>query len=68
VDLSRAVIDEVTVVGSRCGDLRAALDLLATGALDPTPLVAARYPLAQADRALEHAARPGVLKVLVEGP
>ena len=68
VDLSRAVIDEVTLVGSRCGDLGVALDLLATGALDPTPLVAARYPLAQADRALEHAARPGVLKVLVEGP
>jgi threonine dehydrogenase-like Zn-dependent dehydrogenase len=68
VDLSRAVIDEVTLVGSRCGDVGAALDLLATAALDPTPLVAARYPLAQADRALEHAALPGVLKVLVEGP
>jgi len=68
VDLSRAVIDEVTLVGSRCGDLQVALDLLARGAVDPTPLVAARYPLAQADRALERAARPGVLKVLVNGP
>jgi threonine dehydrogenase-like Zn-dependent dehydrogenase len=67
-DLSRAVIDEVTLVGSRCGNLEVALDLLGRGAVDPAPLVAARYPLAQADRALEHAARPGVLKVLVEGP
>jgi len=68
VDLSRAVIDEVTLVGSRCGKLQVALDLLAQGAVDPTPLVAARYPLAEADRALEDAARPGVLKVLVDGP
>ncbi len=68
VDLSRAVVDEVTLVGSRCGNLQAALDLLAQGAVDPTPLVTARYPLAQADRALAHAGRPGVLKVVVEGP
>jgi threonine dehydrogenase-like Zn-dependent dehydrogenase len=63
VDLSPIVINELRVVGSRCGDLARAVDALRT--LDPTPLIAARYPLAQADQAFAHAARKGTLKVLV---
>jgi threonine dehydrogenase-like Zn-dependent dehydrogenase len=66
VDLSPVVIDELRLVGSRCGDLHRAVASLGAG-LDPTPLVAARYPLARADEALAHAARRGTLKVLVEG-
>lgn len=66
VDLAPVVINELSVIGSRCGDLGTAIDWLAAGRIDPRPLIAARYPLAEADRALEHAARPGVLKVLVE--
>jgi len=68
VDLSPVVINELTIVGSRCGDLGAAVEWLAAGRVDPTPLIVARYPLADADRALEHAGRRGVLKVLVEPP
>jgi threonine dehydrogenase-like Zn-dependent dehydrogenase len=68
IDLSPVVIDELTIVGSRCGNVGRAIELLARHQVDPTPLIAARYPLAQADEALEHAAQPGVLKVLVEGP
>lgn len=64
VDLSAIVVNELTVVGSRCGDLQRAIELMAR--IDPRPLVAARYPLARAEQALEHAARPGTLKVLVE--
>jgi threonine dehydrogenase-like Zn-dependent dehydrogenase len=67
VDLSPVVIHELRVVGSRCGDLALAIDALARGLVDPTDLLVARYPLAQADVALEHAARPGTLKVLVDG-
>lgn len=66
VDLSPVVIDELRVVGSRCGDMQRAVTALAAG-LDPTPLVAARYPLARAAEALAHAGRKGTLKVLVEG-
>lgn len=66
IDTSRIVVDEVRVVGSRCGDMARAVEALARGAVDPTPLIAARYPLSQADRALEHAGRKGVLKVLVD--
>jgi len=67
VDLSPIVINELRLVGSRCGDMQRAIDLLAEGRVDPTPLIQARYPLLQADRALSHAGERGTLKVLVEG-
>lgn len=67
VDLSSLVVDEVTVVGSRCGPFPPALRLLAKGLVDPRPLIEARYPLARGLEALEQAAQPGTLKVLVEG-
>ena len=67
-DLSPIVINELRVIGSRCGNLARALDLLATGKVDPTPLIERRYPLGQAAEALVHASERGVLKILVEGP
>jgi threonine dehydrogenase-like Zn-dependent dehydrogenase len=66
VDLSRLVVDEVGVQGSRCGDFGPALDLLRAGLADPRPLIEARYPLSRAIQAFEHAARAGALKVLVD--
>jgi len=66
VDLSPIVIDELTVIGSRCGDLGLAIERLAAGWIDPRPLVDARFPLREADRALAHAGERGVLKVLIE--
>ena len=66
VDLARFVVDEITLVGSRCGPFEPALALLASGRVDPRALVEARYPLAEAVAAFEHAARPGALKVLVD--
>lgn len=66
VDLSPVVIDELRLVGSRCGDLSRAVAALATGEVDPRPLIEARYPLAQATDALAHAGRKGALKVLVD--
>jgi threonine dehydrogenase-like Zn-dependent dehydrogenase len=47
--------------------MRRAVQALAERRLDPLPLVSARYPLARAEAALEHAARRGALKVLVDG-
>ncbi len=66
-DWAPVVVNELRVVGSRCGDLRRSISALAEGSVDPTPLIAARYPLARADEALAHAARRGTLKVLIEG-
>lgn len=63
---SALVVDEITMVGSRCGPFAPALRLLAEGRIDPADLIEARYPLREAVAAFEHAQRPGALKVLVD--
>ncbi len=65
-NLTMIVVDEITVVGSRCGPFEPALRLLAHKRVDVTSLIHARYPLRDGARALEHAGRPGVLKVLLD--
>jgi len=66
VDLSPIVINELRVVGSRCGNLAEAIAMLERRLLDPSPLIATRYSLSDATRALEHASQRGVLKVLID--
>jgi threonine dehydrogenase-like Zn-dependent dehydrogenase len=65
-DASSLVVDEITLVGSRCGPFAPALELLANGTIDVAPLIHARYALEDGLHAFEHAAKPGVLKVLLE--
>jgi threonine dehydrogenase-like Zn-dependent dehydrogenase len=65
VDASSLVVDEITLVGSRCGPFAPALRMLTDGSIDPRPLIEARYPLDEALTAFEHAQRRGALKVLV---
>jgi threonine dehydrogenase-like Zn-dependent dehydrogenase len=64
--LAPFVVDEITIVGSRCGPFSAALGYLEMGAVDPLPLIAARYPLADAVEAMRVAGEPGTMKVLLE--
>lgn len=64
-EASRIVVDEITVVGSRCGRFDAALRLLADGKIDPTPLISATFPLADGVQGMAKAAEKGVLKVLL---
>jgi threonine dehydrogenase-like Zn-dependent dehydrogenase len=59
------VVPEVTLVGSRCGDMPTALALLAARKVNPQPLIEAVYDLNDGRRAFEHATTPGVLKVLL---
>ncbi|MBN1135008.1 MAG: alcohol dehydrogenase catalytic domain-containing protein [Anaerolineae bacterium] len=65
IDLSRLVVDEIRVVGSRCGPFKAALRLLACGLVDVMSQIHAEMRLDEALAAYELAAQPGVLKVLV---
>ena len=65
-DLTTAVVDEVTLVGSRCGPFAPAIRLLARHLVDVEPLIHGRYPLSEAPSAFEHAARPGALKVVLK--
>jgi len=65
VDLTKLVVGEVTVVGSRCGPFEPALRLLEREAIQVDPLIDAEYSLEKGLEAMEHAARPGVRKVLL---
>lgn len=66
IDMSAIVVDEITVVGSRCGPFAPALRLLAAGRVQVAPLIQATYPLSEATTAFNHAAERGVLKVLLD--
>ena len=60
------VVDEITVIGSRCGRFEAALALLAKKTIHPVRLLQHTLPLQEGLRAFELAKQPGVLKVLLE--
>jgi threonine dehydrogenase-like Zn-dependent dehydrogenase len=60
------VIDEVTIVGSRCGPFDRALEALEAGRIQVAPLISRRFDLWEGLAALEAAAEPGVLKVLID--
>lgn len=65
--LSALVVNEIRVVGSRCGNLTRAISWLEEGRVDPRDLIDARFSLGEAERAFEQAARRGVSKILL-GP
>ncbi len=65
LDLSAIVVDEITIVGSRCGPFAPALAALAAGDVVVAPLIEARHALADGVDALAQAAAPGTLKVLL---
>jgi threonine dehydrogenase-like Zn-dependent dehydrogenase len=66
LDLAKLVVDEITLLGSRCGDMGLALHFLKNRLVDPEPMVQAEFPLAQARQAFTEAAQPGALKVLIK--
>ncbi|HZR98918.1 MAG TPA: alcohol dehydrogenase catalytic domain-containing protein [Chloroflexota bacterium] len=65
LNLAPLVIDEITVVGSRCGPFAPALRTLAEGRVAVQPLITEEYALADAVAAFQRAAAPGALKVLI---
>ena len=65
VNFSSIVVDEIQIVGSRCGPFEPALRLLESRQVDPTLLIAGEFELHDALKAFERAAETGVLKVLV---
>ena len=65
VDLNNMVVNEVTVLGSRCGPFAPALRLLEREQIQVLPMVQATYALHEGVAALEHAEQRGVLKILI---
>ncbi len=68
LNLAPLVINEITVVGSRCGSFAPALRALESGSIDVRPLITARRSLDQAAEALALAGQTGIIKVLLEMP
>lgn len=66
LDASALVVDEITVVGSRCGPFAKALDLLSQKKVDVTSLIETCYPLEEGLAAFSHAQQRGTLKVLLK--
>ena len=64
-DMTMAVVDEITVVGSRCGPFPPALNLLETGRIDPSQLIDQTFQLHDAVEALEVSQRQGAFKILI---
>lgn len=65
INAATIVVDEISIVGSRCGRLDPALDLLKKGAIDVDSLISEEYALRDGVMAMDRAARKGVLKVLL---
>lgn len=65
LNLAPVVIDEVNIIGSRCGPFREAIRALAEKRVDVASLIHRRMKLDQGAEALELAGRPGVLKVIL---
>ncbi len=65
LNLAPVVVNEITVIGSRCGRFAPALAALASGKIDPRPLISAVYPLEDGLAAFARAAEPSVFKILM---
>lgn len=65
LNMAELVIQEISLIGSRCGAFAPAIRLLEAGHIRVDPLIHARYPLTEGIKAMEKAAQPGSLKVLL---
>jgi alcohol dehydrogenase len=64
-DAAAVIVNEITLVGSRCGRFEPALELLKHRKVDVRPLISSRFPLHAAAEAFTAASKPGTLKVLL---
>jgi alcohol dehydrogenase len=68
IDTAPAIVNEITLVGSRCGRFEPAIRLLASGKVRVDELISDEFPLDRAPEAFERAATKGILKVLLRPP
>jgi alcohol dehydrogenase len=67
VDTAPVIVNEITLVGSRCGRFEPALDLLSRNLVPVDELISEQFTLSEASRAFAQAARKGAMKVLLRG-
>jgi threonine dehydrogenase-like Zn-dependent dehydrogenase len=66
IDTAPIIVNEITLVGSRCGRFEPAIRLLRAGKINVQDLISDQFPLDRAPEAFRQAARKGVLKVLLQ--
>jgi threonine dehydrogenase-like Zn-dependent dehydrogenase len=66
LDLTPAVVNEITLVGSRCGPFRPAINALASGVISVDELIESEYPLEKFQEAFENAKKSNTLKVVLK--
>jgi threonine dehydrogenase-like Zn-dependent dehydrogenase len=66
INAARIVVDEISVVGSRCGRFAPALELLRQNSVDVESLISEEFKLSDGVRAIERATAPGIIKVLLK--
>jgi alcohol dehydrogenase len=68
IDTAVPIVNEITLVGSRCGRFEPAIKMLASGKVRVGEMISERFPLDRAPEAFARAATKGVLKVLLQPP
>ena len=66
LDLTPTVVNEITLVGSRCGLFKPAIDALATGIVSVDTMIDSTFPLEKFSDAIQHAKKPNTLKVFLK--
>ena len=66
LDLTPTVVNEITLVGSRCGLFKPAVDALATGIVSVDYMIDSTFPLEKFEQAIHHAKKPNVMKVFLK--
>ena len=65
IDTAPIIVNEITLVGSRCGTFEPAIELLAAQKINVADMISGSFPLSEAPRAFERAATRGMMKVLL---
>jgi threonine dehydrogenase-like Zn-dependent dehydrogenase len=66
LDLTPTVVNEITLIGSRCGLFKPAIDALATGIVSVDSMIDSTFPLEKFSEAIEYAKKPDTLKIFLK--
>ena len=66
LDLTSTIINEITLIGSRCGLFKPAIDALATGVISVNSMIDSTFSLDEFEDAITHAKKPDTLKVFLK--
>lgn len=68
INLTSAVVNEITIIGSRCGPFKPAIEMLSTKKFNPGKLIEQIYSIDEAEQALKHSQAPGTQKIAIKFP